>query len=140
MLILQELGLSVDLMADPQSAIRWAKQARYEIIVAGGTPVPLATLARTLRDAAPEPRIVLLAEEWGRDDDLDALGVQVLRPPLDVNALMRGLAPSNSSPQATLRELFTPRLDDKVHPRDQFGEAQRWPTRSLRPASAARPV
>ncbi len=93
MLILQELGLSVDLMADPQSAIRWAKQARYEIIVAGGTPVPLATLARTLRDAAPEPRIVLLAEEWGRDDDLDALGVQVLRPPLDVNALMRGLAP-----------------------------------------------
>lgn len=93
MLILQELGLSVDLMADPQSAIRWAKQARYEIIVAGGTPIPLATLALTLRRAAPEPRIVLLADEWSPADDLDALRVQVLRPPLDVNALMEGLAP-----------------------------------------------
>ena len=93
MLILQELGLSVDIMADPKSAIRWAKQARYELIVAGGAPIPLATLALTLRRAAPEPRIVLLADEWSPADDLDTLRVEVLRPPLDVNALMRGLAP-----------------------------------------------
>jgi len=94
MLILQELGLSVDLVADPQAAFRWAQQATYQVIVAGGAPIPLPTLARYLRRAArTDTRIVLFADDWSPTEDLTALGVEVLRHPVDVNALMHGLWP-----------------------------------------------
>jgi hypothetical protein len=91
MLILQELGLSVDLAADPESAIRWVRQARYELLVVGGADVPLRTVALRMRHASPEARIVLLADDREPPDGLAPLGIEVLRPPLDVNALMRGL-------------------------------------------------
>lgn len=93
MLILQELGLNVDLVPDPRAAMRWAERARYELIVAGGSPVPLPTLATHLRRAAPDARIVLLADDWSPAEDLGAIGVEVLGPPVDVNAMMRGLWP-----------------------------------------------
>ena len=107
MLILQELGLSVDLAADVESAIRWVRQARYQLLVVGGTRapldaplgVPLGVIALCLRHAAPDARIVVLADEWEPPDglaplDIALLGIEVLRPPLDVNALMRGLWPA----------------------------------------------
>lgn len=91
MLILQELGLSVDLAADAESAIRWVRQARYELLVVGGAGIPLRAVALRLRHASPEARIVLLADDRDAPDGLAPLGIDVLRPPLDVNALMRGL-------------------------------------------------
>ena len=94
MLILQELGLSVDLAADPESAIRWVRQARYEMLVVGGAEIPLRTVALRLRHASPEARIVVLADDREAPDGLAPLGIEVLHPPLDVNALMLGLAPA----------------------------------------------
>lgn len=93
MLILQELGLSVDLATDPESAIGWARQARYELIIVGGAAVPLRTVALRLRHAAPDSRIVVLADDREPPDGLAPLDIEVLQPPLDVNALMRGFAP-----------------------------------------------
>ena len=97
LLILQELGMTVDVVADPADAIRWAQRARYELIIAGGTPIPVETLATYLRRAAPSARIVLLADDWSPSDG-DVPGVEVLHPPLHVNVLMRllGGAPGGS--------------------------------------------
>ena len=90
MLVLQELGLSVDLAADAESAIAWVAQARYALVVIGGCR-HAAQVALRLRHAAPDARIVVLADADDPVDDLDHLEVRVLRPPLDVNALMEGL-------------------------------------------------
>ena len=94
-LILQELDLSVDLATDPDSTIRWARQARYEVIVVGGRDIPLRTVGLRLRHAAPDARLVLLAEGQEAPDGLAPLGIQVLVPPVDVNALMRSLWPAS---------------------------------------------
>lgn len=91
MLILQELGLTVDLAADVESAVDWVGQARYDLIVVAGAIPHLATVALRLRHAAPRARIVLLADTEQPPDGLEHLRVEVLRPPLDVNALMEHL-------------------------------------------------
>ena len=99
MLILQELGLGVDLITEVESAIRWAGRARYPLLVVGSACAsiaePLDVVAQRLRRAAPSARIVVLADDREHADGLAALDVEVLRPPLDVNALMRGLWPAD---------------------------------------------
>jgi hypothetical protein len=94
MLIIQEMGMSVDLAADAESAIGWVRQARYELLVVGGADLPLRTVALRLRHASPDARIVVLADDRDPPDGLAPLGIEVLRPPMDVNALMSGLWPS----------------------------------------------
>ena len=105
-LILQELGLNVDVATDEESAIGWVRQARYGLLVIGGTRTPIGGVARRLRLAAPDARIVVLADDLLFDNPLHddsepppglvpldiPLDVEVLWPPLDVNTLMRGLA------------------------------------------------
>ncbi len=93
MLVLQELDVSVDIAGDLETAVGWMQQARYDVVVCGGgTAAP--SLALRLRYAAPRARIVLLADRDSPPDELAELGVEVIRPPLDVNALMAGLRPA----------------------------------------------
>ncbi|MEI6137183.1 MAG: hypothetical protein WCQ48_07195 [Chloroflexota bacterium] len=65
MLILQELGLSVDLAADPGSALRWARHARYEVLLVGGREARAQSLALSLRGASPDSQVVLLDDAPG---------------------------------------------------------------------------
>ena len=91
MLVLQELDVSVDLAGDLDTVLRWARQARYDLIVGGGGGVAVAPLALRLRHAAPRSRIIVLANESQPAEGLAEVDVEVMHPPLDVNALMRGL-------------------------------------------------
>ena len=93
MLVLQELDISVDIAGDLETAVGWMQQARYDVVVCGGGTVA-PSLALRLRYAAPRARIVILADGDSPPDELAELGVEVIRPPLDVNALMRGLGPA----------------------------------------------
>lgn len=93
MLVLQEIDLGVDVAPDLDTALRWARQARYDLIVAGGNGIAAALAAR-LRHAAPHGRLVILAGEADVWEPLDAfarLDVELLPPPQDVNLLMRCL-------------------------------------------------
>jgi len=92
-LILQELGMSVDLASDVESAINWVTRARYHLLVLGGTGIPAAQAALRLRRAAPAARIVVLTDDWEPPEGLTPADVEVLRPPVDVNAMMRSLWP-----------------------------------------------
>ena len=64
------------------------------MLVVGGTRAPLGAVALRLRHAAPGTRIVVLADDEAPPHRFAALNIEVLRPPLDVNALMRGLWPA----------------------------------------------
>jgi len=87
-LILQEMGLSVDLGAEPAYALRWLQQARYDVVVAGGPGVGVLSFASRLRDAAPQSRILVVPEPGMRPEDAIRLHVEVLDPPVDVNQLV----------------------------------------------------
>ena len=92
MLVLQELDVSVDVVSDADTAIRWVRQARYDLVVAGGSGVAVAPLAVLLRHAGPLTRIILLTDDEDAAVGLDGLNVEVIVAPLDVNALMQGLS------------------------------------------------
>ncbi|MGE3960698.1 MAG: hypothetical protein AB7F65_03350 [Dehalococcoidia bacterium] len=87
-LILQEMGLSVDVGAEPEYALRWLQQARYDVVVAGGPGVGVASYAARLRDAAPTSRVVIVPEPEMDPDDAVQLQVEILEPPVDVNQLV----------------------------------------------------
>jgi len=92
-LILQELGLNVDLAADGDAAVHWARHGRYEVIALGG-PIDLAV---RIRAATGDPRVIMLldgAEPVPPPDALAALDIEALGPPAEVNALMRALWPA----------------------------------------------
>jgi DNA-binding response OmpR family regulator len=86
-LVLQEMGFSVDIASQPEGALSWVQHARYEWIVCsgGGEHSRSADFAQRLRFAAPQARILLVD---GPVDLLESLAVEVLRPPVDVNMLM----------------------------------------------------
>jgi hypothetical protein len=87
-LILQEMGLSVDLGAEPDYALRWLRQARYDVIVAGGPGVGVLNFAASLRDVAPRSRILVVPEPGMRPEDAARIHVEMLAPPVDVNQLV----------------------------------------------------
>ncbi len=87
-LILQEMGLTVDVGAEPEYALRWLRKARYDVVVAGGAGVGVSAFASRLRDAAPRSRIVILPEPEMNPDDAVRLEVEILEPPVDVNQLV----------------------------------------------------
>ncbi len=87
-LILQELGIAVDLVEDASAALRWVERARYDVLVVAGDDAP--ALAEALRAAAPRARILLLRDEPPPDLD-SALRIEVIGPPADVNGVMRAL-------------------------------------------------
>jgi DNA-binding response OmpR family regulator len=96
-LVLQEMNFSVDVALDAIPAVKWARRARYEVIVCGPGGNEATSLALRLRNAAPRSRVVLLAGADGLPDDLydlEGLRVEVVHPPLDVNQLMMRFWPA----------------------------------------------
>lgn len=95
-LILQEMGLAVDVATDHEAALSWVRLARYRVVVAG-TKDGAAELALRLRYAAPRAQVIMLASASSPADGLDELGVDVLRPPVNVNALIERLMPLSAA-------------------------------------------
>ena len=95
-LVLQEMGLSVDIAADPAAALSWARMSRYRVVVAAGS-ADGAELALRLRYAAPRAQLIMLADRTAPIEELTALGVEVLRPPINVNALVSRLSPPRAA-------------------------------------------
>ncbi|MCK9486995.1 MAG: hypothetical protein M0R73_09930 [Dehalococcoidia bacterium] len=93
-LVLQEMGHTVDLGSEPAYALRWLRRARYDVVLAGGAGVATPRFAARLREAAPDARILLMAERTLADDDLGDAGIEVLRLPMDVNALVARFMPA----------------------------------------------
>lgn len=97
-LVLQEMGLAVDIAVDRDRSIEWAKQAGYTYVVCGGDDeAGVKDFAAKMRFAVPQTRVFLLA---GPDFDrggLDAIGVEVLPSPVDVNALVDLLWPTKAA-------------------------------------------
>jgi DNA-binding response OmpR family regulator len=90
-LVLQEMGLTVDIAADRESALAWVKMARYAAIVSDGhSPERLTDFALRVRAASPATEIILLAPFPGHPT-LVELGAHVLQPPVNVNALVQRL-------------------------------------------------
>ncbi len=88
-LLLQELDFAVDVAVDEDAVLSWISRARYDLLLCGAGPDrrPEA-LAMRLRQAAKGARVVMLAPEGSTPADLRPLGIEVLYPPITVNALM----------------------------------------------------
>lgn len=87
-LILQEMGYSVDLGAEPAYALRWLQRARYDVVLAGGAGVGVLSFATRVREAAPRSRILVLPEPGMRADDAARLGIETIDTPVDVNQVV----------------------------------------------------
>ncbi len=83
-LLLQEFGMAVDIAEDEAAALTWARRARYQLVVCGGTPRHDRLAIRLLR-AAPHARIAYLSRDEA-PRRLRAIGIETLKLPLDVNA------------------------------------------------------
>jgi len=92
-LILQEMGLTVDVGSDPRSTLDWLRQARYDTIVAGGDGIADLAYAERLRDHAPGSRIILFAQPTLAAQAAVRLNIEVILPPHDVNALVERFIP-----------------------------------------------
>jgi len=91
-LILQEMGLTVDIAADRDAALAWVRMARYAAVICGGNDATqLTDFALKVRAASPYTQIFVVAQV--APGPLAALGVELLRPPLNVNALVDRLRP-----------------------------------------------
>ncbi len=100
-LVLQEMGFTVDIAVNTEAAMAWIRLARYQWIVCsgGGEQSQTAEFALRLRYNAPHSRILLFGGPDGPLDALDELGVEVLQPPVDVNMLVERFAqPACPSP------------------------------------------
>jgi DNA-binding response OmpR family regulator len=92
-LVLQEMGLTVDVAADRDAALAWVRMARYAVIVCGGgTTEQLVEFALKVRAASPATRILMLGN-FGPQPALTGIDVHILRPPVNVNALVEQLRP-----------------------------------------------
>ena len=92
-LLLQEMGFSVDVSAQPDAALSWIRLARYEwIVCSGGDRTSSPDFLLRLRYATPLARILVLGGSDVPADGLDALGVEVLHGHVDVNALVSRFA------------------------------------------------
>ena len=96
-LVLQEMGLTVDVAADREAALGWAIRAGYTVAICDGADEPQSRdfLIR-LHRAAPRTRVLWLAPPDVEPDGLEEVGVELLRGPFDVNRLVERLRPSRS--------------------------------------------
>ncbi len=89
--LLEEFDYTVDAGVSASEALDWLDRARYDLIVAGGPEAAVPGYARALRRAAPGSRILLLASGEAVPG-ADALSVELLPPPYEVNAIASRLA------------------------------------------------
>lgn len=83
-LMLQEFGLTVDLVGDSSSALTWATHAHYSLVICGGD-FSHHLLAYQARRASPETDVLLMSRLPARVSVTNA-GVELFPLPLDVNA------------------------------------------------------
>ncbi len=94
-LVMQEMGLTVDLASDMESALQWIEAADYAVLVCSGrSDTPVLNFARRVRYLARDTRLFVFAERGFDAAGLDELGAEVLRAPVDVNALVSRLWPA----------------------------------------------
>jgi DNA-binding response OmpR family regulator len=93
-LVLQEMGLTVDVVADLPAALDWVEAADYEMVVcAGRVRSSSLDFARRVRYLAQQTRLLMFAEPGLDRAALEALGVELLDAPVDVNRLMAFVRP-----------------------------------------------
>ena len=94
-LVLQEMQLEVDYATDAEAALDWSRSHDYDVVVYGAEQhVYPENYARRLRETLPDTRILMLAPPWSDSEGLDAVGIEVLRPPVNVNVLIGRLWPT----------------------------------------------
>ena len=90
-LVLQEMGLTVDIASDRDAALAWVRMARYAAVLCDGdSPEGVTDFALKVRAASPSTQIILLAH-FGAHETLDEPGVHIMKPPVNVNALVAHL-------------------------------------------------
>lgn len=93
-LVLQEMGLTVDLAPDLDSALQWIEAACYEVVVcAGRVDSDVANFVRAARYLSRDTEVLVFAEPGFDEAELAATGATVLRAPVDVNRLVARLRP-----------------------------------------------
>jgi DNA-binding response OmpR family regulator len=93
-LVLQEMGLTVDLASDLESALEWIEAASYEVVVcAGRVDSDVAHFVRAVRYLSRDTEVLVFAEAGLTEDDLRSTGATVLQAPVDVNRLVARLRP-----------------------------------------------
>ena len=94
-LVLQEVGLTVDVASDREAALDWIARAHYALVVCGGREQETITrFVIRVRYEAPHTRVILLAEPELMHDSLEELGIEVLQAPVNVNSLVQRLWPT----------------------------------------------
>ena len=98
-LVLQEMGLAVDIAVDRERSVDWAKQVGYSFVVCGGDDdeAGVRDFAAKMRVAVPQTRVLLLAGADFDSDGMEAIGVEVLPSPVEVNSLMDRLWPTKAA-------------------------------------------
>ena len=92
-LLLQEMGFSVDVSAQPDAALSWIRLARYEwIVCSGGDRTSSPDFLLRLRYTTPRARILVIGGSSVPADGLDALGIEVLHGQVNVNTLVSRFA------------------------------------------------
>jgi ActR/RegA family two-component response regulator len=98
-LVLQEMGLAVDIAVDRDRSVEWARQAGYSYVVCGGEDdeAGVKDFAAKMRFAVPQTRVLLLAGSDFDSSGLEAIGVEVLPSPVEVNSLVERLWPAQAA-------------------------------------------
>lgn len=96
-LVLQEMGLTVDVAGAREAALKWLSRANYSVLICGGGDLAaLSAFVIEVRFRAPQTRVILLADPDFTHDGLDELGVEILPAPVDVNMLVERLWPTTA--------------------------------------------
>ena len=96
-LVLQEMGLTVDVAGEREAALKWLSRANYSVLICGGGALAaLSAFVIEVRFRAPQTRVILLADPDFTHDGLDELGVAILPAPVDVNMLVERLWPTTA--------------------------------------------
>jgi DNA-binding response OmpR family regulator len=94
-LVMQEMGLTVDLASDLDSALQWVEAADYAVLVCPGRAgSSVLEFGQRVRYLARETRLFVFAERGFDETGLEDLGAEVLHAPVDVNALVARLWPA----------------------------------------------
>ncbi len=96
-LVLQEMGLTVDLATDLGSALEWVEAADYAVVVCPGrADSSILDFGQRVRYLARETRVFVFAERGFDGAGLSEIGIEVFPAPVDVNALVSRLWPTTA--------------------------------------------